>query len=56
MAVIGNHEFDYGQVILKKRMEQANFDWICANVDMANTGIPQPFEYKTLSAGDLRVT
>ena len=56
ISVIGNHEFDYGESILTERIEQSDFEWICANVDMGNTGIPQPFDYKTLSVGDLKVT
>ncbi len=56
ISVIGNHEFDYGQSILAERMLQSDFDWVCANVDMGNTGIPQPFEYSTISAGDLDIT
>lgn len=56
ISVIGNHEFDYGESILTDRINQANFDWVCANVDMGNTGIPEPFEYKTISTSDLKVT
>ncbi|MFT5619340.1 MAG: 5'-nucleotidase/UDP-sugar diphosphatase [Arenicella sp.] len=53
---MGNHEFDYGQEILKKRMAQADFEWVCANVDMGTTGIPEPAEYKTIQIDDLKVT
>jgi 5'-nucleotidase/UDP-sugar diphosphatase len=56
ISVIGNHEFDYGQEILKKRMAQADFEWVCANVDMGTTGIPEPAEYKTIQIDDLKVT
>jgi len=56
ISTLGNHEFDYGENALKNRMEQANFEWICANVDMENTGVPEPFEYKTLSVDDLKIT
>ncbi|PLX19086.1 MAG: hypothetical protein C0599_11375 [Salinivirgaceae bacterium] len=56
ISVIGNHEFDYGLNILSDRIQQASFNWVCANVDMESTGIPQPFEYKTLSVGDLNIT
>ena len=56
VTVIGNHEFDYGESILTDRMNQANFDWVCANVDMGNSVIPEPFEYKTVSTSDLKVT
>lgn len=56
ISVIGNHEFDYGEVNLKNRINQANFDWVCANVDMDKSGIPQPFEYTTVSVDNLKVT
>ena len=56
ISVLGNHEFDYGEAFLKDRMEQADFPWVCANVDMGSTGIPEPLEYSTLSVGDLKVT
>ena len=56
ISVVGNHEFDYGEEILKKRLEQADFDWICANVDMGNTGVPQPLDYKTIVIDGLRIT
>jgi len=56
ISVIGNHEFDYGEANLKVRLEQANFEWICANIDMGSTGIPEPLEYKTINIGDLKVT
>ncbi|MEN8200956.1 MAG: bifunctional UDP-sugar hydrolase/5'-nucleotidase [Bacteroidota bacterium] len=56
IAAVGNHEFDYGQSILTDRMKQAEFEWVCANVDMGNTGIPEPLEYSTLSVDDMKVT
>ncbi len=56
IASIGNHEFDYGEETLKNRIEQSNFNWICANVDMSNSVIPQPFEYTTLSVDNLKIT
>ena len=56
VAVIGNHEFDYGETILKDRLEQSEFDWVCANVEMNNTGIPEPKEYTTISIDGLDIT
>ncbi len=56
ISVVGNHEYDYGETILADRMNQANFDWVCANVDMGNSGIPEPFEYKSLSVDNVKVT
>ncbi len=48
LTAIGNHEFDYGQEILAKRMKQADFKFICANINTENTVIPQPKPYAVL--------
>lgn len=56
ITVLGNHEFDYGDSYLKERIEQSDFDWVCANVDMGSTGIPEPFDYKTINIDSLKVT
>ncbi|AMC09813.1 hypothetical protein Lupro_00395 [Lutibacter profundi] len=56
ISTIGNHEFDYGETILKDRILQSQFDWVCANVDMNTTGIPEPNEYKTITKNDVKVT
>ena len=56
ISVIGNHEYDYGESILADRISQANFDFICANVDMSNSVIPQPPAYKTISVDNVKVT
>jgi 2',3'-cyclic-nucleotide 2'-phosphodiesterase (5'-nucleotidase family) len=50
LTAIGNHEFDYGQEILAKRMKQANFEFLCANISTKNTNIPQPKPYAVLKA------
>lgn len=56
ISALGNHEFDYGPAVLKERMEQAEFDWVCANVDMASTGVPQIDAYTTIVVGDVKVS
>lgn len=56
VSVIGNHEFDYGEVNLKNRVNQASFKWVCSNVEMNSSGIPQPFEYITINVNNLKVT
>ncbi len=33
VTAVGNHEFDYGQETLKKRIQQANFKFLCANIN-----------------------
>jgi len=47
-SAIGNHEFDYGQAVLKKRIEEANFPFICANVVNENGIIKTPEQYINL--------
>ena len=56
IAVLGNHEFDYGIEILADRMEQSQFPWVCANVDVNNSVLPQPPATATITIGDLKVT
>jgi len=55
IALLGNHEFDYGEEILRDRMNQSNFDWVCANVDMSASVIPQTASVIVLNAGDLKI-
>jgi 2',3'-cyclic-nucleotide 2'-phosphodiesterase (5'-nucleotidase family) len=43
-------------MVLAERMMQSSFPWVCANVDMSGTGIPQPFEYSTISLDGLDIT
>lgn len=55
--IFGNHEFDYGQEVLNRRMEQANFQFLCANmiVDEETAGIKQPQPYAFLQIGDTKI-
>lgn len=53
---LGNHDFDYGQDVLKDRMAQANFPFLDANVKVTTSVIPQPKEYVTLTTdNDLKI-
>ncbi len=56
ISVLGNHEFDYGESSLKDRMNQANFQWVCANVDMGNSDIPKPNPFASITVDDVKVT
>ena len=40
VMAVGNHEFDYGQQVLARRMEQANFPFIAANVETTGEDLP----------------
>ncbi len=51
---LGNHEFDYGQGVLKNFMQKSNFPVLCANVKVGPSGIipqPEPFKILTTSNG-----
>ena len=56
-ATFGNHEFDYGQQVLKRCMKQADFEWICANmiVDPSTAVIKQPKPYTFIKVGDIDI-
>ena len=56
IAVIGNHEFDYGIEGLANRIEQSEFKWVCANVNTKNSKLPQPPAYATITINDLKIT
>lgn len=56
VAVVGNHEFDYGEDILDDRFKQSDFSWICANVDMSGTNVTEPLEYVSIATDSLKIT
>jgi 2',3'-cyclic-nucleotide 2'-phosphodiesterase (5'-nucleotidase family) len=37
-AVVGNHEFDFGDDVLRARIHESHFTWLGANVEDAKTG------------------
>lgn len=56
VSVLGNHEFDYGQDNLNARMEQANYEYICANLDVNNGTLNDPKEYITIEKDGVKIT
>ncbi|MBS8264039.1 bifunctional metallophosphatase/5'-nucleotidase [Mesobacillus boroniphilus] len=53
-AVIGNHEFNYGQDLLKSAIRQSNFPWLSANIVIEHTKEPafgKPYFIKTFTNG-----
>ena len=56
-AVLGNHEFDYGQQALTVCREHTGFELLCANmqVDESIAGITQPRPYAIVETGGIRV-
>lgn len=55
VSTVGNHEFDYGQEIFNKRMEEADFPFICANMETHNAALPQPQPYAVLEEGGYKL-
>lgn len=54
VATFGNHDFDYGQAVLKKRMEEMNFPLICANIHAEGSGLGQPAGHWKTEKGGIR--
>ena len=40
LAVLGNHEFDFGDAVLRERMKESRFTWLGTNVIDRKTGKP----------------
>ena len=55
VTVIANHDFDYGEEHLKNRMAQAEFAFICANVNTGGSLVPQPPPYAKINVGGLEI-
>jgi len=51
-SALGNHEFDMGQELLKKKMVQATFPFISCNTDGSQATIGPIQPYTILKAGD----
>lgn len=52
---VGNHEFDWGQAVLRKAEEQATFPWLGANIALASTGKSAFTPYAVVELGGVRV-
>lgn len=55
VATYGNHEFDMGLDTLQKRVEDATFDLVLANVDTKESVWEQPKPYVVKRAGGVKV-
>ena len=53
IAVIGNHDFDFGTGYLTKAINQSNFTWISANV--YNNNSPFTYEYKIVEKQGVKI-
>lgn len=46
-VTFGNHEFDLSNVdVLKKRIDQSDFQFVCANAKLVENGVTKPFTQK----------
>lgn len=54
VACMGNHDFDYGQETLKKRISEAKFPVICANIVSAASGLGQLPPYLMIEKNGLK--
>ncbi|MCP5046517.1 MAG: hypothetical protein GY940_05045, partial [bacterium] len=53
VMALGNHEFDYGQEVLRNFMQTATYPILCANVKVGKSGIiPQPEPFKILQTAN----
>ncbi|WP_078428105.1 bifunctional metallophosphatase/5'-nucleotidase [Alkalihalobacterium alkalinitrilicum] len=51
-AVLGNHEFNYGQAVLQKSIKDSKFPWLSANILHKETKLPyygKPYTIKILA-------
>lgn len=52
-AVPGNHDFDFGDAVLRERIQASRFPWLAANIFDNHTGLPfeglQPYVLKEIS-------
>ena len=55
LTCVGNHEFDYGQKVLKKRISEANFPFICANVYKGNSELEDFEAYKIFKFSEIKI-
>ena len=55
VAELGNHEFDYGQEIFAKRIHQADFPFICANIKTLNDSLPTFEPYKIFNIKGIKL-
>lgn len=55
VATFGNHEFDMGLDTLQRRVEDADFDLVLANINTGNTPLKQPKPYVIRRAGSVKV-
>ncbi|WP_346854233.1 bifunctional UDP-sugar hydrolase/5'-nucleotidase [uncultured Draconibacterium sp.] len=56
ISALGNHDFDYGPEVLKSRIEDSAFPWICANAVPKRSYLHEFEAFTTIHTGDLTVS
>lgn len=54
IATMGNHDFDFGQTVLKKRIQEAKFNIICANIISAGSELGKFTPYQIIDKGGIK--
>lgn len=55
VGTFGNHEFDYGQRILRQRIDDASFPIVCANMNSSRAELDTVPPYHTVTIDGLRL-
>lgn len=54
VANFGNHEFDYGQTVLRTRMQESAFPLLCANIQAEGSRLGQPAGFVCIEEAGIR--
>jgi 5'-nucleotidase / UDP-sugar diphosphatase len=55
LSAMGNHEFDLGQETQNKRRSEANFPFICANINVGKSMLKKPAPYYLLQVDKCKI-
>lgn len=55
LSAMGNHEFDLGQEVLNKRRKEADFPFICANMDVRGSKLRKAKPYVLLKVNKCKI-
>ncbi len=54
LTTFGNHEFDWGQPLLRERVDDMDFEMVCANIESADAPLGPVAPYAIVEAGGIR--
>ncbi len=55
VAVVGNHEFDFGSEVLQERLAESKTIWLASNVDFKGESFPGALNRWMVEQGDYRI-